>query len=211
MKGAILFQKALFVKSALVPQDFPPPFSLAGTRIPIISLMGRSNVGKSSLINHLFNTKQLAKVSTRPGKTQLLNFFNIDDQLLLVDVPGYGYAKAPKTDKALWAHSIEKLLDHVDPKSPILFLLDCRHPPSKDDLVKITWAHEAGRNFGLVLTKTDKLKPQEVEKNSKMIIDYVMEAAPRNRTAYIHFSIKDGAARKRLIELINHLIFGESI
>lgn len=206
MKNPVLFNRALFIKSALLSDDFPLFCNDQGTPLPLISLMGRSNVGKSSLINHLLSQRKLAKTSSVPGKTQLLNFFEVDRALIIVDFPGYGYARAPRAERDKWADSIAVFFETVDEKAPILLLLDSRHLPSAEDLEKLEWIHRSGRPFGIVLTKTDKLTAKQLEENEKAILNAVMQVVPKEGIPYIHFSITNTFSRKQLIDLINYLI-----
>jgi GTP-binding protein len=130
---------------------------------PEYAFIGRSNVGKSSLINMLTNSKSLAKTSSQPGKTQLINHFMINDEWYLVDLPGYGYAKAPKTERKKW----EKFIRQYIIKRPNLYclfvLIDIRHEPQLVDLEFIEWLGINQIPFAIVFTKSDKLKPEEVD------------------------------------------------
>lgn len=206
MKTVCPFIEAEFIKSILDPNHAPEKRHSTGEQFPYVSLMGRSNVGKSSLINVLLRKKDLAKTSSLPGKTRLLNFFLIDQKLFLVDFPGYGFAKASTKERAKWARGIEGFLNKLENKYPLLFLLDSRHQPSKEDLEFIKWAHEEQRPFGIVLTKMDKLKKSEVDKRTSAILQTVGEYAPREEIPYIEFSVKHGNSRKDLIHLIQHLL-----
>ncbi|MBP2619866.1 ribosome biogenesis GTP-binding protein YihA/YsxC [Streptococcus panodentis] len=125
--------------------------------IPEIALAGRSNVGKSSFINTLLNRKNLARTSGKPGKTQLLNFFNIDDKLRFVDVPGYGYAKVSKTERAKWGRMIEEYLTSRDNLRAVVSLVDLRHDPSADDVQMYEFLKYYDIPVILVATKADKI------------------------------------------------------
>ena len=124
--------------------------------IPEIALAGRSNVGKSSFINTLLNRKNLARTSGKPGKTQLLNFFNIDDKLRFVDVPGYGYAKVSKTERAKWGKMIEEYLTSRDNLRAVVSLVDLRHDPSADDVQMYEFLKYYEIPVIVVATKADK-------------------------------------------------------
>ncbi len=174
--------KVTFLQSALAN---PPEFLL-----PEIAIVGRSNVGKSSLINHLYNQKNLARVSSTPGKTQLLNFFNVDEKYILVDLPGYGYAKVSKQQKLKWGEDLDNYLK-TRPLKAILLLLDSRHPPTKEDYAFIEWAEHNQKNLILVFTKTDKVK----ELNEEIL--------GLKRFPSVNYTIKDGKCRKVLLGLIN--------
>ncbi|MBE6061989.1 MAG: YihA family ribosome biogenesis GTP-binding protein [Clostridium butyricum] len=136
-----------------------------------IAFVGRSNVGKSSIINSLTNRKKLAKVSSTPGKTRLVNFFLINNDFYLVDLPGYGYAKVSKSEKDSWGKTIEMYLTGRDQLKRIVLLVDSRHKPTGDDVMMYEWAKHFGYNVVVVATKSDKLKNSEFKKNEKVIRD----------------------------------------
>lgn len=152
------FNKAEFFTSYGKLSQIPTPTKLE------IAFSGRSNVGKSSLINKIFNRKALAKVSSMPGKTVTINFFSLEN-IFIVDLPGYGYAKVSKSEKERWAELIEGYL-HADRKLVLIFqLIDMRHPPTKDDLHMINFLIESEIPFVIVFTKADKLsKNQRAER-----------------------------------------------
>lgn len=133
-----------------------------------IAFSGRSNVGKSSLINKLFNRKSLARVSATPGKTVTINFYSLEN-IYIVDLPGYGYAKVAKTEKVRWAGLIEGYLN-ADRELDLVFqLVDFRHPPTSDDLMMINFLIDSGIPFVVVLTKADKLKKTQREERLKAL------------------------------------------
>lgn len=134
-----------------------------------IAFVGRSNVGKSSIINSLTNRKKLAKVSGTPGKTRLVNFFLINNDFYLVDLPGYGYAKVSKSEKDSWGKTIEMYLTGRDQLKRIVLLVDSRHKPTGDDIMMYEWAKHFGYDVVVVATKSDKLKNSEFKKNEKVI------------------------------------------
>lgn len=134
-----------------------------------IAFVGRSNVGKSSIINSLTNRKKLAKVSGTPGKTRLVNFFLINNDFYLVDLPGYGYAKVSKSEKDSWGKTIEMYLTGRDQLKRIVLLVDSRHKPTGDDVMMYEWAKHFGYDVVVVATKSDKLKNSEFKKNEKVI------------------------------------------
>ena len=135
--------------------------------LPEIAFAGKSNVGKSSLINALMNRKALARTSAKPGKTQTINFYNINEEMYLVDLPGYGYAKVAKSEKARWSGLISGYLGADRDLSLILLLIDMRHAPSKDDIQMIDFLVESELPFLIVLTKADKLNRTERTKRMK--------------------------------------------
>ena len=137
--------------------------------IPEIALAGRSNVGKSSFINTLLNRKNLARTSGKPGKTQLLNFFNIDDKLRFVDVPGYGYAKVSKTDRAKWDKMIEEYLTSRDNLRAVVSLVDLRHDPSADDVQMYEFLKYYEIPVIVVATKSDKIPRGKWNKHESAI------------------------------------------
>ena len=141
-----------FERESQCPQDMVPEYAF----------IGRSNVGKSSLINMLCNQKGLAKVSNTPGKTQTINFFRVDDSWHLVDLPGYGYAKISKKMRVKWENMIERYLITRSQLQVVFVLLDSRHPLQKIDLEFINWLGDRRVPFVLVYTKTDKLKKAQV-------------------------------------------------
>lgn len=144
------FQHPRFVATAATPEQLSSFGSM-----PHIALIGRSNVGKSSLLNHLFKTKDLVRSSSTPGKTQAIHFFMTDNRLLFADLPGYGYAKAPPDVRARWSELITAYLEM--PPQLLLLLLDIRHPPHEQDLTMLEWIAAARLPFLLVLTKVDKV------------------------------------------------------
>ena len=144
--------QAVFLKSATRPSEYPEPEGR-----PEIAVAGRSNVGKSSLINRLVNRRQFARVSSTPGRTQLLNFFVIDGRYTLCDLPGYGYAKVPLAVKKSWGKMIESYLAERLPLQALLLLMDCRREPGEWERQLITFCSYYGRGVIPVLTKIDKL------------------------------------------------------
>jgi GTP-binding protein len=133
-------------------------------RLPEIAVVGRSNVGKSSFINTLFNRKNIARVSSVPGKTQQINFFLVSDRLYLVDLPGYGYKKISLSATRHWAGLIESYLRGNDFLKLVFLLIDCRHEPQNLDFQMITWLQQHGIPFEIILTKRDKLSNPQFSK-----------------------------------------------
>ena len=134
-------------------------------RLPEYAFIWRSNVGKSSLINMLTNCKNLAKTSGRPGKTQLINHFKIDDRWFLVDLPGYGYARVSKTTKQVFQRFITDYFEQREQLVSAFVLVDIRHEPQKIDVEFMQWLGERAIPFAIIFTKADKLKPQAIERN----------------------------------------------
>lgn len=138
---------------------------------PEIAFVGRSNVGKSSIINALTNRKKLAKVSQTPGKTRLINFFLINDEFHLVDLPGYGYAKVSKKEQESWGKTIETYLIDRVPLKRVVLLVDSRHKPTEDDIIMYEWIKHYGYNVVIVATKSDKISNNDLFKSKKTIKD----------------------------------------
>ena len=144
---------------------------LPDTGRPEIAFAGKSNVGKSSLINGLLNRKALARTSSQPGKTQTINFYNVNDFMYLVDLPGYGYAKVPETEKAKWGKRLERYRHTSQTLKAVFLLIDIRHDPSANDKLMYDWIVNNGYNPIIIATKLDKLKRSQVQKNIKAIKD----------------------------------------
>lgn len=152
--------------------DFETSFGtheqLRESEMPEIAFSGRSNVGKSSLLNRLLNRKNLARVSSMPGKTVTVNFFK-GEKVRFVDLPGYGYAKVPHSEKIRWATLMEKYFGSSRDIRLVVQLVDLRHPPSKDDIDMINFLYNSGYNFIVVATKSDKLNKTEYNQRCKLI------------------------------------------
>ena len=155
--------QADFIKSAAKPRDYPPPL------LPEIAFVGRSNVGKSSLINVLAGRKGLVRTSSTPGRTQLINFFDINSILTLVDLPGYGYAKAPPELRKQWGPMIEAYLASRENLKGVVLILDIRRIPSDGDLQMLRWLEMYNIPPIIVLTKCDKLSKNEIAKQNTVI------------------------------------------
>ena len=136
---------------------------------PEIAFAGKSNVGKSSLINALMNRKSLARISATPGKTQTINFYNINREIYLVDLPGYGYAKVSEKEKEAWGKMIERYLHKSTMLKAVFLLIDIRHDPSKNDKMMYDWIVHQGYEPVIIATKLDKLKKSQVAKQLKAI------------------------------------------
>ena len=160
---SVNLQKAEFVRSAAKAGDFPRD------RLPQVAFAGRSNVGKSSVINRLLNRKNFARVGAAPGKTTHINYFLIDGAFYLVDLPGYGYAKVSQAEKARWGRLMESYFQEPGLISLGILIVDARHKPSADDVTMCDWFKEAGCPMLVVANKVDKLKKREVEPNLEII------------------------------------------
>lgn len=200
----IKFEKAFFIKSVLSNEEFPRILSTHGIPLDEIALIGKSNVGKSSLINHLLKKDKLAKVSAKPGKTQTINFFNVDEKIALVDLPGYGFAKVPKELKEKWSIALDHYLKTRSSLKLLVILLDCRHKPSKEDIELILWANAYDKPFIVILTKFDKLRAKERKPQREKLIKELMLQTRLSDFTCIPYSIENIQMRQILINTINN-------
>ena len=159
----MIIKTSEFIISAVKRPQYP-----VDNRVEI-AFVGRSNVGKSSIINALTNRRKLAKVSQTPGKTRLINFFLINNDFYLVDLPGYGYAKVSKKEKESWGKTIETYLLNREPLKRVVLLVDSRHKPTADDIMMYEWIKHYGYDVIVVATKSDKLSNNELPKAKKLI------------------------------------------
>ena len=143
--------------------------AIPDTEFPEVAFAGKSNVGKSSLINALMNRKSYARTSSQPGKTQTINFYNINDAMYLVDLPGYGYANASPAVKAKWGKMIEKYLRQSANLKQVFLLVDIRHDPSENDKMMYNWIVDNGFRPVIIATKLDKLKRSQIAKHIKAV------------------------------------------
>lgn len=180
--------QAEFIKSAAKPKDYPPP------GLPEVAFVGRSNVGKSSLINVLAGRKGLVRTSSTPGRTQLINFFDINGILTLVDLPGYGYAKAPPALRKQWGPMIESYLSLRESLKAVVLILDIRRVPSDGDLQMLRWLEMYNIPPIIVLTKCDKLSKNEQAKQKAVI----SAAIKRNKDLLLPFSALSRDGRDRI-------------
>ena len=168
-----------------------------------VAFSGKSNVGKSSLINALMNRKALARTSAQPGKTQTINFYNINDAMYLVDLPGYGYAKASEEVKAKWGKMIENYLHTSKQLKAVFLLIDIRHAPSNNDKMMYEWMVYQGFAPILIATKLDKIKRSQIQKQIKLIREG-LNVQPG--TTIIPFSAETKQGRDEIWELIDSLV-----
>ncbi len=173
---------------------------------PEVAFAGKSNVGKSSLINVLMNRKSLARTSAQPGKTQTINFYNINDEIYLVDLPGYGYARANKEVKAKWGKMVENYLHKSRQLKAVFLLIDIRHEPGSNDRIMYDWIAEQGFFPIIVATKLDKIKRSQVSKQVKLIKD-TLHAKPD--TMVIPFSAETRQGRDEIYCLLDEFLTGE--
>ncbi|WP_281889108.1 ribosome biogenesis GTP-binding protein YihA/YsxC [Paenibacillus sp. YYML68] len=189
--------QAEFIISAVGPSQYPVD------ALPEIALAGRSNVGKSSLINRMINRRNLARTSSKPGKTQQLNYYRINQDLYFVDLPGYGYAKVSKSEREKWGKFIEAYLLKREELKLVLHIIDIRHAPSKDDQAMYTWLKHNGASLCIVATKADKIPKGKWQKHIKIIRDTL--GADKNDPLVL-FSSETGYGKDELWRLIEERI-----
>ena len=176
---------------------------------PEIAFAGRSNVGKSSLINALMNRKRLARVSETPGKTQTINFYHINNEFYFVDLPGYGYAKVSRDFKASWGKMIEGYLKTSKDLKAVFLLLDIRREPNSDDLLMFDWTVNAGFAPVIIATKSDKVKKQEKLRRLKGLRETLGKRLKTDgEIKIIPFSALDKSGREEIYEYLDAIIAG---
>ena len=174
--------------------------------LPEIGFAGKSNVGKSSLINALMNRKSLARTSATPGKTQTINFYNINEEMYLVDLPGYGYAKVSEQEKVQWGKMIERYLNTSKQLRAVFLLIDIRHDPSANDKMMYNWIVEQGFHPIIIATKLDKIKRSQIQKQVKAI-KTGLNLLPG--TIVIPFSAETKQGRDEIWELMDNILAGD--
>ncbi|MCM1155740.1 MAG: ribosome biogenesis GTP-binding protein YihA/YsxC [Roseburia sp.] len=174
--------------------------------LPEFAFSGKSNVGKSSLINGLMNRKALARTSAKPGKTQTINYYNINEQMYFVDLPGYGYATANEQVKAQWGKLIEDYLHQSKKIRAVFLLVDIRHAPSENDCIMYDWIVERGYKPIIIATKLDKIKRSQIEKQKKLICDTLQV---ENDTIVIPYSALSKQGRDEIYELLDGMLAEE--
>lgn len=178
--------------TSILPENTQPEFAFAG----------KSNVGKSSLINGLMNRKSYARTSAQPGKTQTINFYRINDELFFVDLPGYGYAKANIEVKAKWGQMIENYLHQSRMLKCVFLLIDIRHEPSNNDKLMYDWVVSQGYQPVIIATKSDKIKRSQLQKQLKILrvgLDIGMDVV------MIPFSAQTKQGREEILDFIDKL------
>ena len=189
--------KVTFLKSAYLEVHYPPPDR------PEVAFVGKSNVGKSSLINVLVNRKKIARISSSPGRTQAINFFVADSRLYLVDLPGYGYARVPLRVKKSWGNMVEAYLKNRSNLKAVILILDIRREPGPDEINLLRWLNQHRLHTIPVLTKTDKLSRQRSLSRAKAVghsLDGIIVDGP------ILFSAKTKEGREKIWEKIEEAI-----
>ena len=189
--------RAEFVKSAADPRQF------IRSSVPTVAFAGKSNVGKSSVINRLLNRKNFARVGAQPGKTIHVNYFKIDDKLYFVDLPGYGYAKVSQSERDRWGRLMEDFFAEPGLITLGVMIVDARHKPTADDVTMADWFKQSGCRLAVVANKLDKLKKSEIEPNLALIRETLglPEEVP-----VIPFSAEKGQGRDLLLAEINKLV-----
>ena len=178
---------------AVRPEQYPT------NRMPEIAFAGKSNVGKSSLINTMINRKSLARTSQTPGKTRTINFYNVEDMVFFVDLPGYGFARAPEHEKQKWGKMIEKYLTERKELCSIIMLVDIRHKPGENDIQMYEWLKYYGYDIVIAATKHDKLKRSQI----KAALNIIREAFKVGENdIIIPFSSETNEGRQELWDLI---------
>lgn len=185
-------QKAEFILSAASPKDF------IRDGLPQVAFAGRSNVGKSSVINRLLNRRNLARVGAAPGKTVHVNYFQIDGAFYLVDLPGYGYARVSKSERDRWGKLMESYFAHPELMTLGVMIVDARHKPTADDCTMARWFRDTGRPLILAANKLDKLKKSEIEPNLRRIRDTL----ELEEEMIIPFSAEKGTGREELLQAV---------
>lgn len=193
-----IFKNARFVKTAVKVKDYPVLRDLSGDIVPEIAVAGRSNVGKSSLLNHLFQSKGLVKTSSTPGKTQALNFFLVNNEIAFVDLPGYGYAEVPQKVRKEWGPMVQDYLREREPLKLVLFLFDIRRKPNEDDKQFLEWAAFHQKAVILVFTKCDKLKKKERKEQAEL----ALKSFDTDNLHYVYYSVTKNIGHTELTKMI---------
>ena len=191
----MIIKTVQFIKSAVKPIDYPD------YAFPEIAFAGRSNVGKSSLINTLIQRRDMVKTSSKPGCTQLINFFMINDTLSFVDLPGYGYAKVSKKIRSQWQPMVERYLGHRQNLFGLVLLIDIRRDPEKEEFEMMTWLEAHGIPYLVIVTKSDKLSKTNQEKRRVAICSQLK----REKSSVILFSTRTKKGRDTVLEEIENL------
>jgi GTP-binding protein len=196
------FQNAKFVKTAIRSKDYPTLKTAFGDLMPEIAVAGRSNVGKSSLLNHLFHSKDLVKTSSTPGKTQAINFFTVSEEIAFADLPGYGYAQVPTSVRKQWGPMVQEYLEHRPSLRLILFLFDIRRTPNEEDLEFLEWTAHHQKSVILVLTKIDKVTRNEKAANTRKIL----AAFDSENLHHVHYSVVKNQGNRELMQILREAL-----
>ncbi len=196
----MIIKQAEFIKSAVKPDQFPD------SDFPELAFAGRSNVGKSSLINTILGRKKLVKTSSKPGCTQLINFFEVNQALSFVDLPGYGYAKISKKIRAQWGPMVKNYLSHRPTLTGVVLLVDIRRDPGKEEFEFLDWLDQNRIDAIIAATKADKLSKQK----QTMRIAAIAKALEREKDGIVSFSSKSKQGREKLWQDITALLANRS-
>ncbi len=180
--------------------------ALPDNQLPEVAFAGKSNVGKSSLINALMNRKSLARTSAQPGKTQTINFYNINKEIYLVDLPGYGYAKASEKEREAWGVMIENYLNSSEKLRAVFLLVDIRHKPSANDKQMFEWMEYVGYDPIVIATKMDKIKRSQIDKHIKMVREGL---GADKETIIVPFSAETKQGREMIWDFMDQVIENE--
>lgn len=170
---------------------------------PEVAFAGKSNVGKSSLINVLMNRKSLARTSAQPGKTQTINYYNVNDAIYFVDLPGYGFARVSEGVKVQWGKMVERYLQKSKQLRAVFLLIDIRHTPSENDKIMYDWICENGYQPVLIATKLDKIKKSQIGKQQQLILNTLKA---KEGTRLIPFSAQTKQGREEIYEILDGVI-----
>jgi GTP-binding protein len=192
----LIIKSAEFVTSAVKPSQYPPAV------LPEIAFAGRSNVGKSSLINTLVNRKRLVKTSSTPGRTQLINFFNINEKFSFVDIPGYGYAKVPASVKKKWGPMIETYITTRNTLKGVVLIMDVRRIPGPEEMNMLDWLNHYDIPSVPVLTKSDKLSKTRQQKQ----LEEIANTLSADKNNLILFSAKSRQGKDEVWDAVKQLI-----
>ena len=176
--------------------------------LPEVAFAGKSNVGKSSMINALMNRKSLARTSSQPGKTQTINYYNVNNELYFVDLPGYGYTKANEKVKAQWGKMVERYLHKSEMLRQVFLLIDIRHAPSQNDCIMYDWIVQSGYKPIIVATKLDKIKRSQLQKQTDLIRS-TLEVV--EDTVLIPFSAQTKQGRDEIYGILDGEVLHEEI
>lgn len=180
-----------------------PENRLPENRLPEVAFAGKSNVGKSSLINALMNRKSLARTSSQPGKTQTINYYNINNSLYFVDLPGYGYARANEKVKAQWGRMVENYLHRSKMLRQVFLLVDIRHAPSENDRMMYDWILKNGYSPIIIATKLDKIKKSQIEAQMELIASTLRT---EEGTVMLPFSSQTKQGRDEIYEILDKIM-----
>ena len=193
----------MIIKKVELETVIGPTSALPENTLPEVAFAGRSNVGKSSMINTLMNRKNYARVSKNPGKTATINFYNIDSVIYFVDLPGYGYANVSLAVKEKWGRMIERYLKKSPALVAVFLLVDIRHSAGDNDRQMYQWIVNSGYEPIIILTKADKIKRSQVNKHKKIIIDSL--GCPEN-TVMIPFSSATGQGKEEILDVVGDIL-----